>query len=95
MKNAIWRSRAAAILGFLVIVLAVFAGLPRVLKGTLFVVFGFLIMVIGLAGSRHKAYSEPIKVNKEKLSGEPVMVEVKEVMSEEVETIREALDRED
>jgi flagellar biosynthesis component FlhA len=59
LRNAIWRSRAVAIIGFLVMLLAIFPGLPSTLKNTLFVVFGLLTLSFGFAGSRHKSYSDP------------------------------------
>ena len=66
LRNALWRSRAVAIIGFLVILLAIFGGLPSTLKSTLFVVLGLLTLSFGFAGSRHKSYSEPeIILNKE------------------------------
>ena len=58
IRNAIWRSRAVAIVGFLIMLLAIFPGLPSALKSTLFVVFGLLTLSFGFAGSRHKSYSE-------------------------------------
>lgn len=63
-QRALWRSRAVAIVGFLVMLLAIFSGLPRVLEDTLFVVFGFLTLSFGLAGSRHKSYAEEEAVKK-------------------------------
>ena len=58
LRNALWRSRAVAIIGFLVMLLAIFNGLPSTLKTTLFVVLGLLIFAFGFAGSRHKSYSD-------------------------------------
>ena len=57
LRNAIWRSRAVAIVGFVTMLLVIFPGLPGALKATLFFVFGFLAFVFGVAGSRHKSYS--------------------------------------
>lgn len=66
IRKALWRSRAVAIIGFLIIILSIFNGLPGALKTTLFIVFGFLTLSFGFAGSRHKSYSEPeIVLNKE------------------------------
>src|SRR5680860_238620 len=62
LRNAIWRSRAVAILGFIIIILAIFKSLPSPLKTTLFIVLGLLILAFGFAGSRHKSYSEPEEV---------------------------------
>lgn len=59
LRNALWRSRAIAIIGFLIIILSIFNGPPGVLKTTLFIVLGLLTMSFGFAGSRHKSYSEP------------------------------------
>lgn len=62
IRNAIWRSRAISIIGFLIILLVIFNGLPGTLKNTIFIVFGLLTLSFGLAGSRHKSYAEPEKV---------------------------------
>jgi hypothetical protein len=59
LRNALWRSRAVAIIGFVIILLSIFNGLPSSLKTTLFVVLGLLTLSFGFAGSRHKSYSEP------------------------------------
>lgn len=59
LRNAIWRSRAVAIIGFLIMLLAIFDGLPGALKVTLFEVLGLLTLAFGFAGSRHKSYSDP------------------------------------
>lgn len=59
LRNALWRSRAVAIIGFLIILLVIFNGLPSALKSTLFVVLGLLTLSFGFAGSRHKSYAEP------------------------------------
>lgn len=56
MKNALWRSRAVAILGFIVILLLIFPGLPSTLKTSFLLALSFAITCLGLAGSRHKAY---------------------------------------
>jgi len=58
IQNAIWRSRAVAIIGLAIIILVIFPGLPAPLKGTLFVIFGLISMSFGLAGSRHKSYDD-------------------------------------
>lgn len=52
MQNIIWKNRANAILGFLVLVLAIFPGVPGTLKTTFFIVLGLLITIFGFAGSR-------------------------------------------
>jgi len=54
MKNIIWRSRAAAWLG-LVIVLVPFSGLPENFKNIIFVVLGLLIALFGFAKSHYAA----------------------------------------
>lgn len=58
IRNAIWRSRAVAIVGFLIMFFVILPGLPSALKGTLFAIFGLLTFSFGLAGSRHKSYSD-------------------------------------
>ncbi|MCX6713127.1 MAG: hypothetical protein NTY66_02890 [Candidatus Vogelbacteria bacterium] len=68
LHRALWRSRAVAILGFLIMVLAIFPGLPIKLKYTLFEVFGLLVLSFGLAGSRHKSYADtpaPVVIDQE------------------------------
>lgn len=66
LRNALWRSRAVAIIGFLIILLTIFNGLPGALKNTLFIVLGLLTLSFGFAGSRHKSYAEPeVFLNKE------------------------------
>lgn len=76
LRNAIWRSRAIAIVGFVTMLLVIFPGLPGALKATLFFVFGFLAFVFGLAGSRHKSYSGEAR---------PKVIEQAEVQIEAVE----------
>jgi flagellar biosynthesis component FlhA len=58
MKNAIWRSRAISILGFFILFIVIFPGLPTM--GVLFLtaVMGFFVMVLGFIGSRTHAYEE-------------------------------------
>jgi len=79
IRNAIWRSRAVAIIGFLVMFLAIFPGLPSALENTLFVVFGLLTLSFGLAGSRHKSYAEP------------GMIQVKVMETEEPQVIEQSV----
>jgi type III secretory pathway component EscV len=52
MQNIVWKNRANAILGFFVLILAIFPGIPGTLKTTLFIILGLLITVFGFAGSR-------------------------------------------
>jgi len=78
LRNAIWRSRAIAIVGFVTMLLVIFPGLPGALKATLFFVFGFLAFVFGLAGSRHKSYAGEAK---------PKVIEQVEV---EIETVEDS-----
>ncbi len=56
LRKALWRSRAVAIIGLVIMLLAIFNGLPGTLKNTLFVVLGLLTLSFGFAGSRHKSY---------------------------------------
>ena len=56
MKNALWRSRAVAILGFIAMLLLIFPGLPSPLKTSFLLALVFAVTCLGLAGSRHKAY---------------------------------------
>jgi len=58
IRNAIWRSRAVAIVGFLIMFFVILPGLPSALKATLLAIFGLLTLSFGLAGSRHKSYSD-------------------------------------
>lgn len=51
MERIIWRSRASAILGVLVMALP-FTGFPQYIKYPLFFIFGLLIVLLGLTGSR-------------------------------------------
>jgi hypothetical protein len=52
MERIIWRSRASAILGLLVMFLP-FSGLPtQYIKYPLFFVLGFLITILGFTGAR-------------------------------------------
>lgn len=76
LHKAIWRSRAVAIIGALIMLLAIFQGLPGALKGTLFVIFGLLTFAFGFAGSRHKSYVDETK---------PVVIEAVEVIPEVAE----------
>lgn len=90
IRNAIWRSRASAIIGFLIIFFVIFPGLPAALKSTLFVVFGFLVLVFGLAGGRHKSYSDPEAVTpteQETFPAENVVPEETPVDEARVETV--------
>lgn len=64
VKTAVWRSRAVAIIGFLIMFLVVFPGLPSALENTLFMIFGLLVFAFGFAGSRHQAYEPENKVTK-------------------------------
>jgi len=68
LRNALWRSRAVAIIGFLIMLLAIFGGLPSALKSTLFIIFGLLTMAFGFAGSRHKSYSELEDISSKEVS---------------------------
>ena len=54
--NAIWRSRAIAILGFVIMLIIIFPGLPSALKTTFLLALGFAITGLGFAGSRRHAY---------------------------------------
>lgn len=52
MERIIWRSRASAILGVMVMFLP-FTGLPtQYIKYPLFFILGLLIVLLGLTGSR-------------------------------------------
>ena len=52
MNNIIWRSRASAILGLMVMILP-FTGFPlQYIKYPLFVILGLLIALLGFTGSR-------------------------------------------
>ncbi len=55
MKRIIWRNRASAILGFLVMVVP-FLGVPDFIRTTLIVLLGFSIMVFGLVRSYPETY---------------------------------------
>ena len=52
MKSIIWRSRASALLGLLVIIIPLI-GVPSYLKEILLVILGLLIVVFGLAKSHY------------------------------------------
>lgn len=58
MKNAIWRSRAIAILGFFTLFIIIFPGLPTGWVLYLCAVMGFFVMVLGFIGSRTHAYKK-------------------------------------
>ncbi|MCE9629073.1 MAG: hypothetical protein K8Q91_03710 [Candidatus Vogelbacteria bacterium] len=53
MHNIIWRNRASAILGLMIIVLP-FTGFPSVIKTSLFVILGAIIALFGFTGTRHR-----------------------------------------
>jgi len=50
--KSVWRSRTIAILGGLVIFLALFSGFPGWLEKPLYFLLGLFIVIFGLAGSR-------------------------------------------
>jgi len=50
MRHIIWRNRASAVLG-LVVMLVPFTGLPEVVRESLIVLAGFLIVVFGFSRS--------------------------------------------
>lgn len=52
MKSIIWRSRASALLGLLVIFIPLM-GIPSSMKTILLVILGMLIIVFGLAKSHY------------------------------------------
>jgi hypothetical protein len=56
MKNAIWRSRAVAILGFFILLLAVLPGLPVSLKNIIFVILSLAVIVLGFIGGKAGSY---------------------------------------
>ena len=57
MRHIIWRNRASAILG-LVVMLVPFTGFPEVIRESLIVLAGFLIVVFGFSRSYNSyAYS--------------------------------------
>ncbi|MDO8183807.1 MAG: hypothetical protein Q7T49_02385 [bacterium] len=57
--KSVWRSRTIAILGGLVIFLALFSGFPSWLERPLYFILGLLIVIFGLAGSRPEGVSTP------------------------------------
>jgi flagellar biosynthesis component FlhA len=85
LRNAIWRSRAVAIIGLLIIVLALFSGLPGALRSTLFVVFGLLTLSFGIAGSRHKSYDDrSMAMAGQKQTEEEPLPTREEILEEEI-----------
>ena len=54
--NAIWRSRAVAILGIIALLILIFPGLPSPLRTTFLIALTLATTCLGLAGSRHRAY---------------------------------------
>lgn len=50
MRHVIWRNRASAILG-LVVMLVPFTGFPEVVRESLIVLSGFLIVIFGFSRS--------------------------------------------
>ncbi|MCX6712118.1 MAG: hypothetical protein NT041_00310 [Candidatus Vogelbacteria bacterium] len=57
MRHIIWRNRASAVLG-LVVMLVPFTGFPEVMRESLVVLAGFLIVVFGFSRSYNTyAYS--------------------------------------
>jgi hypothetical protein len=57
MRHIIWRNRASAVLG-LVVMLVPFTGFPEVIRESLIVLAGFLIVVFGFSRSYNNyAYS--------------------------------------
>jgi len=61
MRAIIWRNRASAILGFLVVVVAFLEGLPQGFKTVVLVLLGLAIMVFGLSRGRNRDYSYKIE----------------------------------
>lgn len=53
MHTILWRNRASAILGLMIIVLP-YTGFPSVIKTTLFVILGAIIALFGFTGTRHR-----------------------------------------
>lgn len=66
--TSIWRSRASAILGAVILAVALFSGFPGWLENFVYVVASLAIVVLGIAGSRpetpvaHQALAD-IQVN--------------------------------
>ncbi|MFA6254111.1 MAG: hypothetical protein WC640_02570 [Candidatus Paceibacterota bacterium] len=57
MRHIIWRNRASAVLG-LVVMLVPFTGFPEVIRESLTVLAGFLIVIFGFSrGYNNYAYS--------------------------------------
>ncbi len=55
--KSVWRSRTIAILGALVVFLALFSGFPGWLERPFYFILGLLIVIFGLAGSRPEGVS--------------------------------------
>lgn len=53
MHTIIWRNRASAILGLLIMILP-FTGFPGLVKDSLFVVLGAMIALFGFTSTRHR-----------------------------------------
>ena len=57
MRHIIWRNRASAVLG-LVVILVPFSGFPEIVRDSLIVLAGFLIVIFGFSRSYNSyAYS--------------------------------------
>lgn len=71
MRHIIWRNRASAILGLLIMIMP-FTGFPESLRTALIVLFGLLIVIFGFSRESASGYSynqelletsEPIELN--------------------------------
>ena len=53
--TSIWRSRASAILGAVILIVALFSGFPGWVEGFIYVLASLAIIALGIAGSRPEA----------------------------------------
>ncbi len=53
MRNIIWRNRASAILGLMIVLLAFIDGFPEAIKTFFFIVLGGLIALFGFTSNRY------------------------------------------
>jgi len=70
MKRIIWRNRASAILGLLVVVVAIFEGPSTWLRSLILVILGLLIAIFGFARTNQLSRSDIAKLPEEKTKGE-------------------------
>ena len=93
MRNIIWRNRASAILGLMIILLALIDGFPESVKTIFFLILGGLIALFGFTSNRYASeIDEYMQINSvrlknglEKIHDQDVPVNIKSEQEIELE----------